>query len=280
MNTALLFNGQIVSAEEYKPEKHGHRLFCIDKNCKVPLIFVARGEREAHFKTTGKADSKHVSGCGFYEPLGVLQAIKKVAEYQEDLLKKGVKETVIRVNLNKLDPDYEPKGIERNPKEDTEEDRVEIKPKNENKQPGTITSVKTVAKLLTSYEPDLLASILLSIGGGRKVPLSSLIVDHVTAHKMLWSESAINTGYFVYGTISKVTRLEKVIYIDFEKIDDIGFTLVVFEKYFKYFTLKDKDLVGFDVLVYGMLKKNEHKGKNSTEFLIKSNKYIEKIRKL
>ncbi len=278
MNTAVLGNGKIVKADEYSADLHGHRLSCIDKNCAAPLIYMPKTEtRGAHFKTTGKMDSKHSTDCGFYEPLSVLQAIKKVAEYQEDLLQKGVKETIIRLNLNRLDPDYVARTVERKPKE---EEKEEVKTKETNSQPSNISSVKTVAKLMTSYEPDQLASILINVGGGRKVPLSSIVVDQETAHQMLWSDQTLNVGYFVFGTIEKVTRLEKVIYIDFEPVNEVTFTLVIFEKYFKHFTYKDDELKGFEIIVYGMLKKNDHHGRSKTEMVIKSNKYIDKIKRV
>lgn len=156
----------------------------------------------------------------------------------------------------------------------------EVKLKDENRQPATISSVKSVAKLLTMYEPDVLASVLLDVGGSRKVPLSSLVINQEVAHDILWSERTIkNVGYFVYGTVASISRLEKVVFIDFEKVNDTSFTLVVFEKYFKHFTYKTGDLEGYDILVYGFLKKNEYNGKNKTEMVIKSNKYIEKIQK-
>ncbi|MEF2247977.1 hypothetical protein [Paenibacillus sp. IITD108] len=278
MNTAILANGDVVRAEEYSSELHGHRLLCMDKNCNVPLIYVPKTEtRSAHFKTTGKIDSKHSTQCGFYEPLSVLQAIKKVSEYQEDFLSKGIKETIIRLNMNRLDPDYSARTIEKNPKD--EESEQEVKTKETNPQPSNISSVKTITKLMTSYDPDMLASIIINVGGGRKVPLSSIIVSQDIAHNMLWSDQTFNIGYFVFGTISKIKRLEKVIYIDFEPVNEKTFTLVVFEKYFKHFTYKDEDLINYEVIAYGMLKKNEHNEMKKTEMLIKSNKYIEKIKR-
>lgn len=81
------------------------------------------------------------------------------------------------------------------------------------------------------------------------------------------------TGYFVYGTVSKILRRNKVVYISFEKINDTPFTLVVFEPHFSHFTYKDKQLLGKDVLVYGFFKKNEFNGNKETEMVIKSNKY-------
>jgi hypothetical protein len=51
----------------------------------------------------------------------------------------------------------------------------------------------------------------------------------------------------------------------------------VFEKYFKHFTYTNEQLEGKNVLAWGILKKNVYKDKNTTEMVIKSNKYLEFI---
>jgi len=279
MLTALMHSGKVVTAAEYNPNTHGNRIYCIDKACKVPVIHVSKGGKEAHFKTTGKLESKHNPSCGFYEPLDVISAIKKVSEYQDELLNGGLKELIIRLNMLRIDPEYEPRQIEKKEKEEDDGEKEEkIKASSGNEQSSTISSVKSVAKLLMMHEPDVLASILLNIGGGRKVPLSSLIVNQEVAHELLWSDCMLkNSGYFVFGKIHSVLRREKVIYVTFEKVNDCPFTLVVFDKYFKYFTFTDEALIGQTVLCFGHLRKNEYLGKNTTEMLIKSNKYIERL---
>lgn len=240
MRTALLQNDHIITAAEYDPGIHGSRIYCIDKACKSPVIFISKSKTaSAHFKTTGKEGSQHKVGCGFYQPLDCESAIKKVKEYQEDLLEKGLKETIIRLDMKKIDPDYSPKKIDRENEQKKDEDD-EVKVKNDEKRISSIGSVRSVLKLMTSYELDTLASILFNIGGGRKVPLSSLIVDQVEAHRILWTDNLLNNvGYFVHGTIEKVTRLDKVWYINFYEKESTSFTLVVFEKYFSKFTLND-----------------------------------------
>lgn len=279
MKTAMLENGNIVRAEQYNGEAHGSRIYCIDTSCKVPVIHVPQSKFAAHFKTTGKGDSQHKRGCGFYEPLECVDAIKKVKEYQDAILnKEGVKETVIRLNMNRIDPDYETRTIELERKSDSDkEEKVKVKDDKEN--PESVGSVKGIVKLMTSYEPDTLATILFNIGGGRKIPLSSLIVDQKEAHRLLWTGEMLHVGYFVHGVIQSVTRREKVWYINFEVANEESppFTLVIFEKYFKHFSYKDKELIGKEVLVFGHLRKNDYKNEPKTEMLIKSNKYLEII---
>lgn len=281
MNSALLHSGKIVTAAEYNPDVHGNRIFCIDKICNTPVIFVKGTESSVpYFKTTGKTnDSKHHDNCGFARPLTFEESIKKVEEYQQDLMEKGIKEVVIKMNMNKIDPDYEGKQIEREEKETKPKDPNEIKIKQESSPPNSIGSLKAVVKLLTSYEPDTLASILVSVKG-QKITLSQLILSHDQAHELLWADRSIESfRYFVYGTIEKVIRREKVIYINFKPVNDVNFSLVIFDKYFKHFTYTDEQLIGKHVLATGYLKKNIYKDKNTTEMVIKSNKYIERISK-
>jgi len=86
----------------------------------------------------------------------------------------------------------------------------------------------------------------------------------------------LDVPYFIHGRIETVIRRAKVWSINFTTTESRFFSLVIFSRHFDYFTLKDNELIGKDVLAYGMLKKNEfNKEKNVTEMIIKSNKYIE-----
>lgn len=276
MNTAVLHSGRLITASEYNPEKHGSRLYCIDKDCKTNVIFVSASENTVpFFKTTGKSEqSMHTNLCGFYKKLTFEESIRKVEEYQEEHLMNGLNETIIRISLNKIDPDYEPRSIEKEEKK--RKDPNEVRLKQENTTPKSVSSLKSIVKLLTSYEPDVLAGILVNIRGN-KIPLSDLVISHEKAHQLAWSGQADdNLSYFVYGNVQNIIRREKVYYINFESINNIQFSLVVFDKYFKYFTYTDKQLIGKKILAYGhRLKKNEYMGKNKTELVIKSNQYIE-----
>lgn len=277
MRTALLHNGKLIHADDYQPDIHGNRIYCLDQKCKAPVIYVPKGSSVAHFKTTGKGDSQHSPSCGFYQPLNCIESIEKVAEYQQSILDANAREIVIRLSMTRIDPEYEPRKIDKEP--DKKKDEEKVKTKNDNDNPSSIGSVKSVVKLMTSYEPDMLASILLNVGGGKKVPLSEVIISQERAHQLLWSGETIkNIGYFVYGKISSINRREKVIYINFKEKKGITFTLVVFDKYFKYFTYKDEELIDNDVLAYGHLRKNQYNDKQETEMLIKSDKYIELIK--
>lgn len=88
-----------------------------------------------------------------------------------------------------------------------------------------------------------------------------------------------NTGYFVFGTVTNFYDATKLFTLILKKVDDTPFTLVVFEPHFKYFTYKDDQLLNMDVLAYGFFKKNDFNGKNETEMVIKSNKYIERVKR-
>lgn len=277
MNSALLHNGKVVTAAEYNPDVYGNRIYCIDKSCKAPVIYVAGTESSVpYFKTTGKnEESKHTEKCGFYKPLTFEESILKVKEYQAELLEQGIKETVIRLNLNRIDPDYEAKQVEREESEKKTKDPNEIKVKQENATPTSIGSLKAIVKLLTSYEPDILASILISVKG-KKIPISEIVISHDKAHELLWADQAIDSlSYFVYGTIEQVFRREKVYYINFKPVRNVLFSLVVFDKYFKHFTYTDEQLIGKNVLAWGGIRKNTFQDKNTSEMIIKSNKYIE-----
>ncbi|MCM3402946.1 hypothetical protein [Cytobacillus oceanisediminis] len=190
MLTAKLHNGKIVTSVEYDVNLHGTRIFCLDKNCSSPLIFVQGNEgRAAHFKTSGKGDSVHQSSCGFFKLLNMIESITKVKEYQEEGIHNDMKEIVIRLSMSRIDPDRETSAVER---EKGSRDPAALKVKNDSLTPQSISSVKGVVKLLTEYEPDILASILINAGGGNKVPLSDIIVNQEDAHEILWNDSTIN----------------------------------------------------------------------------------------
>lgn len=280
MNSAMLHNGQVITAAEYNPDKHGKRIYCIDKACKTNIIYVPGTESTVpYFKTTGKNnESKHKSSCGFYKMLSFEESVEKVKEYQSELMGKGIPETIIRLNMAQIDPDYQKKVIEREESEKKIKDLNEVKVKQESNTPNSISTLKAIVKLLTSYEPDTLASILVSVKG-REIPLSQIVVSADRAHELARSGQANESlSYFVYGTIRKVIRREKVIYLNFEPINNVVFSLVIFDKYFKHFTYKDEQLIGRKILSYGFrLIKNEFKGKNTSELHIKSNKYLEML---
>ncbi|WP_078557103.1 hypothetical protein [Bacillus alkalicellulosilyticus] len=277
MNSALLHNGKVITAREYHATEHGTRISCIDKGCNVPVIFVPASESVGpHFKTTGKGDSKHHSTCGFYKPLSFIESAKKIEEYQEDFLDRGIQENVLRINLSKIDPDYQEKERETTEREKKITDPNEVKVKQDNNNtPKSISSLKSIVKLLSSYEPDVLSSILVNIRG-KKIPISSIIVDQVKAHEILWTDKIVDQiGYFVYGTVENVLRREKVWYINYKIVDNTMFSLVLFDKYFKHFSYSDEQLVGKTILAWGQLKKNTFNDKNTTEMSIKSDRYIE-----
>lgn len=272
MHSALLPNGMIVAASEYSPDRHGVNIHCMDASCKVPVIFIQQTDNTIpHFKTSGKGGSIHKPGCGFFKKLTFQESVSKVSEYQRTFQNSGLQEIIVRMNLNSIDPDYEPKSIEREKKE-KKIDGVEVKIKKDNETPQTIASLKAVKKLFTGYEPDILASIMISVKG-IKIAISELIQDYQKAHDALWSdELSSNLPYFVHGTVDKVIRRDKVWYVNFTN----NFSLVVFERNFKHFTYKDEQLVGKEILAYGYLKKNTFiKERQSTEMLIKSNRYLE-----
>lgn len=282
MNSALLSNGKIITAKEYKPDIHGVRIHCFDKSCNAPVFFISeKANLAAHFKTSGRGESVHTLSCGFYQKLSFQESVDKVSEYQQSLQDNGIKEIIIRMNLNGIDPDYEARTIEREQKEENKKNETEVKVKDDKEPPQSISSLRSVKKLFTTYEPDILASIIISIKG-KKVAISELIRSYKNAHRALWAdEIQQNLPYFVHGVIEKIIRRDKVWYINFSAEDNYYFSLVVFERYFKHFTYKDEELIGKEILAVGYLKKNqyskEEKGKQATEMTIKSNKYIEFI---
>lgn len=274
MQSAITGNGKIVTAKEYDSLVDGVRLFCIDKSCKAPVIFVNGSEEiSAYFKTTGKEKSVHSPNCGFYRKMSFEETVNKVNEYQKDLQEHGVKEIVIRLNMNGIDPDIQKKEVEREEKTSQQKDLAEVKVKQESSTPNTLGSLKAVTKLISQNSPDILASIIISVKGN-KIPISELISSVEDAHQNLWDGKTYeNTPYFVHGTIESVKRRERVWYIT---LNSSSFSIVVFNKYFKHFTYSDNQLIGKKVLVYGFLKKNSFKENiNRTEIYIKSNKYLE-----
>lgn len=282
MHSALLSDGKVITAKVYDEKLHGVRIYCMDKSCGVPLIYIPESDGvTAHFKSSGRGDSIHKENCGFAKKLTFQQTVAKVSEYQASLREQGIREFVVRLNLNSIDPDYEAKEIYREPSEKDDKDKPELDEKvlKESKPtPSSIGSLKAVKKLFTTVEPDLLASILVSVKG-TKIPISELIRSNHDAHLALWdNKTIINSPYFIHGQIDKVIRREKVWYIKFFAQETSFFSLVIFEKHFEHFTLKDEDLIGKHVLAYGYLKKNEfNKDKPATEMIIKSNKYLEML---
>lgn len=278
MHSALLSNGKLTTAKEYEAERHGVMLFCMDPTCKVPVHFV-KGDalNSPHFKTSGKANSIHKNTCGFANKLNFKDAVSKVNEYQEALRAQGIREFVVKLNMDKLDPDYVPKEVNRgdSEKEQTPPPKIDKKLLKEKPEtPSFLSSLKSIKKLYQSVSPDLLASIVISIKGNQ-IPISKLICHYETAHNLFWKGDTLEVPYFIYGVVQKIVRREKVCFINLAS-DSYFFTLVIFEKYFKHFSYRDEDLLNKEILAMGFLRKNEYqKDKPSTEMIIKSNDYIE-----
>lgn len=274
MHSALLENDKVVSAKSYDPHIHGYAIRCIDTHCHAPVIFVSEsGEVAAHFKTTGKNDSIHNAACGFAKKLTFQESVSKVQEYQDNLRKHGLREIPVKLNLDKLDPDIPkreaPEEGEKKEKKKQEIDEKLLKDKNET--PKSISSLKTIKKLFTSVEPDLLAGIMVRVKG-HTIPISQIICTQDLAHKLLWNDESLNVPYFIHGQVSRFIKRDKVWYIVFK--GEI-FTLVIFEKHFKYFQYKEGDLLDKEILAVGYLKKNDFKDKQLSEMVIKSSDYIE-----
>ncbi|MGI2295546.1 hypothetical protein [Paenibacillus sp. GXUN7292] len=278
MITAYLPDSSIINAQDYDEKVHGYELYCIDDSCRAPVIFVGKGlKHSAYFKTVGRgADSKHKATCGFYEPLDVAAAIDKTAEYQAKLLKDmKYRENIrfVRLNMNSLDPDHVP--TPRGEREQKEKDASKLGLKEEKSTPDVISSMKSVVKLLTQNEPDVLSSIYFNISG-RKLPLSEVVLSPQRAYDKLWSDQDQRLKYFVYGKVLEVTTREKVTYLDVESERDKPFTLVVFRDYYKNFTSFESFdvLKGRDVLVYGQLKKNDFENRKKCEIIVTTEKYM------
>ena len=102
MNSAILQDGKVVSAKEYISSVHGTRLYCMDRSCNAPVIYVPGSDNVAvHYKTTGKSDSRHNEDCAFYKPLNFFETVKKVEQFQTEYEEQVMNETIIRINLNK-----------------------------------------------------------------------------------------------------------------------------------------------------------------------------------
>lgn len=278
MHSALVGKGNVVAADSYDESIHGIQINCMDKNCKVPVFFI-KGTTgiKAHFKTSGKGDSVHKENCGFAKPLSFQDSVSKVGEYQGKIIEDNTRQIIIRLSMNEIDPDYEKKTVERNSldkdKQKSELDEDVLKVSKET--PTSIGSLKSVKKLFTTVSPDILAGIYLSIKG-KKIPISNLIRNFEEASEALWNGETDEVPYFIHGKIERVTRREQVWFISFTKTEKGYFSLVVFDRHFHHFTYKDDELIGKEVLAYGYLKKNEYrKDQQSTEMIIKSNRYIE-----
>ncbi|MED3554219.1 hypothetical protein [Cytobacillus praedii] len=268
MNSARNQQGRIIKAHEYQLEKHGN-IFCIDKKCKSPLIYVAAAENTSpYFKTTGKGNSIHHKDCVFARPLTFEESITKLQDLQKEFLQKNITPVNIRINLNGIDPDFVSRNIER---EQKPFDPSKLIVKSSSNSTSSISSLKSVVKLIELNQPDLLATVILSIKG-KKIPLTELIITPDQAYELLWSNKMDESiPYFVYGTIKQYIKREKVYFITFQT--EKRFSLVVFEKYFPHFTYSVSQLIEKKFLVYGFIKKNEYKGK-AAEMAIKSNDYL------
>lgn len=279
MQSALLANGKIITAKAYDESLHGVRIYCMDSSCGVPVFHVSGTKDVAsHFKTSGRGTSIHKEGCGFAKKLSFQQTVEKVGEYQAIMSQQDVRELLVRLNMNGIDPDIEKRTIERTPKEEDSEPKEISKDilRDEQPAPQSISSLRSIKKLFTTVEPDVLASIIVAVKG-KKIPISELISCYKEAHIALWEGETLNVPYFIHGTVDKVIRRDKVWYINFSPTVEGFFSLVIFDKHFKYFTLKDDDLLNKDILAFGYLKKNtfQKDTRKATEMVIKSNKYIE-----
>ncbi|WP_338657313.1 hypothetical protein V6B14_22380 (plasmid) [Sporosarcina psychrophila] len=279
MHSALLADGKVVTAKDYDEKMHGVRIVCMDKCCNVPVYFIPSSKGViSHFKTSGKGSSVHKEECGFSRKLTFQETVAKVSEYQTSLREHGIREIVVKLNLNSIDPDIDVKTNERKQREKIEKEPADLDEdalKEDKPTPQSIGSLRSVKKLFTSVEPDLLATIIVSVKGER-IPISELIRHHDIAHVAVWEDKTLNVPYFIHGCIEKVIRRKKVWYINFTATENGFFSLIIFDRHFKHFTLKDNELIGKEVLAYGMLKRNEfNKEKKSTEMIIKTNRYIE-----
>lgn len=278
MHSARLGDGRIISAKDYLPDVHGPSLFCLDSTCKVPVHYVQESEKVPFFKTSGKSASVHIQGCAFASKLTFESAVSKVSAFQQEFSENGLDEFVVRLNTNKLDPDYVPR--ERGEPKEKEVDPNAIKEIKEKKEktdkPQTLSTLASLVKLFTSVEPDLLATVKISYQG-HKLPISLLISDYYSIHHRLWKGETLDIPYFIHGQIHKIIRLPRVwLFNMHDQEKEFFFTLVVFEKYFNHFTYTDEELLERPILVMGKLRKNTFKeGQQNTEMVIKSNDYIE-----
>lgn len=276
MNAARLQDGAIIAAKDYCPSEHGVAIYCMDVACQVPVHFVQKSKKAAFFKTTGKGDSVHKDLCAFATKMTFERSLLKVAQFQREI-KSKVETVFMKINIDKLDPDYIPKTINRTGTTSTggSSSRELIVTDDSNKKPQAVSTLKNLKKLFQTEEPDYLASIYANYNG-YKLPITELISDQYLAAKKLWQGTALNVPYFIYGEITKIVKLEKVWYFNMGESSSSPFTLVVFEKYFKYFTYTEEELLNRPILVTGRLKKNDFKkGEFATEMIIKANSFIE-----
>lgn len=274
MLTAKLADNTVVNATDFQEMSQQTPIFCMD--CRAPVHFVKESNKVAFFKTSGKGASVHLEGCAFAAPMTFTESVGKIMQLQKEMITQ-VEPIVVRLSLNKLDPEYVAQDRGR-PNEQEVTGRTLKVPNDGPKQPKTLTTLKGLKKLFLTGEPDLLASVIISINGF-KIPISELIVDQQTAHTKVMKNLALDVPYFVHGTITKIVRLPRVWYFNMNE-DNYYFTLVVFERYFKYFTFKDEELIGHPILVMGKLKQNKFNegkanAKEGTEIIIKSNDYLE-----
>lgn len=279
MYSALLANGKMVTAKAYDEAIHGIQLLCIDKSCKAPLFFNKGSDQMVpHFKTSGRGTSVHKEGCGFAKKLTFKETVQKVGEYQKTVRQNSIPESLIRLNLNSIDPDHKPRSVNRKSKADTkpdEKEQINQALRGTKPTPQTIGSIRAIKNLFTTVEPDLLASVVVSVQGAR-LPISELIKSCQDAHDALWKDNLLNVPYFIHGYIEQVVRRDKVWYINFVTDEKSFFSLVIFKRHFNNFTYKDDELLGRQVLAYGMLKKNDfNQRKKTTEMVIKSDDYLD-----
>ncbi|MGN4128006.1 hypothetical protein ACMGD3_23830 [Lysinibacillus sphaericus] len=274
MNAARLHDGTIIAVKDYCPNEHGVAIYCMDIACQVPVHYVPKSKKAAFFKTSGKGDSVHKELCAFATKMTFERSLFKVTQFQKEL-KSKVDPIMVRLNIDKLDPDYIPKTTGKKASDKKESIPRELKVDDDSQNPPqAVSSLKNLKKLFQTEEPDLLASIYANYNG-YKLPITELISDQYLAAKKLWQGTALNVPYFIYGEITKIVRLDKVWYFNMGNSSS-SFTLVVFEKYFKHFTYTDEELLNRPILVTGRLKKNDFKkGEFATEMIIKANSFIE-----
>jgi len=176
VHSALIADGKVVTAKAYDQSLHGVRIICMDKCCGVPVYFIPGSvDVVPHFKTSGKGTSIHKEGCGFSKKLTFQESVAKVSEYQTSLREQGIREFVVRLNLNSIDPDIVAKVNENEPKEKEQKEKEELDSEalKENKPtPQSIGSLRSVKKLFTTVEPDLLAQSSFQLKGNVFLSLS------------------------------------------------------------------------------------------------------------
>lgn len=246
----------------------------MDVACRVPVHFVQKSKKAAFFKTTGKGESVHKDLCAFATKMTFERSLFKVTQFQKEIQSK-VEPIIMKLNIDKLDPDYIPKTINRTGLNKTPGSSSRVVTDESDKKPQAVTNLKSLKKLFQTEEPDYLATIYANYNG-YKLPITEIISDQYLAAKKLWQGTALNVPYFIYGEITKIVRLDKVWYFNMGESSSSPFTLVVFERNFKHFTYTDEELLNRPILVTGRLKKNDYKKDEFvTEMIIKANSFIE-----